>query len=69
VPDQAWFYFVHSYHAVPAEPAHVMGSTDYGVSFASAIARDNIAAFQFHPEKSQNHGMLLLANFTQWDPA
>lgn len=69
VPDDAWFYFVHSYHAAPANPEHVLGATDYGYTFASAIARDNIAAFQFHPEKSQANGMLLLANFTSWDPA
>ena len=53
VPDDTWFYFVHSYHAVPSNPAHVMGSTEYGQTFASAIARDNIAAFQFHPEKER----------------
>ena len=69
IPDEAWFYFVHSYHAAPTEPAHVLGMADYGYPFAAAVARDNIAAFQFHPEKSQNLGMTLLANFTQWDPS
>lgn len=68
VPDNAWFYFVHSYHAQPANPDHVIGSTEYVHEFASAIARDNIVAFQFHPEKSQNLGMTLLANFAQWSP-
>lgn len=68
VPDESWFYFVHSYHAQPADPAHVLGTAEYGHPFAAAIARDNIAAFQFHPEKSQNVGMTLLANFTQWSP-
>ncbi|MFA5938430.1 MAG: imidazole glycerol phosphate synthase subunit HisH [Sinimarinibacterium sp.] len=68
VPDDAWFYFVHSYHAAPANPEHVLGTAEYGHTFAAAIARDNIVAFQFHPEKSQNIGMMLLANFTQWSP-
>ncbi len=68
VPDDAWFYFVHSYHAQPADPAHVLGTAEYGHQFAAAIARDNIAAFQFHPEKSQAVGMTLLANFAQWSP-
>lgn len=68
VPDDSWFYFVHSYHALPAEPAHALGETDYVHRFAAAIARDNIAAFQFHPEKSQAAGMCLLANFVNWKP-
>lgn len=68
IADGAWFYFVHSYHAAPENPDHVLGSAEYGHSFAAAIARDNIAAFQFHPEKSQNMGMALLANFVHWSP-
>jgi len=68
VPDDAWFYFVHSYYAQPSDPAHVIGTADYPSPFAAAIARDNIVAFQFHPEKSQNLGMMLLANFAQWSP-
>lgn len=67
IPDESWFYFVHSYHAEPANPAHVLGMTDYVKPFASAIARDNIVAFQFHPEKSQGTGLRLLANFTEWN--
>ncbi|WP_428310825.1 imidazole glycerol phosphate synthase subunit HisH [Hydrocarboniphaga sp.] len=67
VPDDSWFYFVHSYHAEPENPAHVLGSTDYVKTFASAVARDNIAAFQFHPEKSQAAGLQLLANFAEWN--
>lgn len=67
VPDDSWFYFVHSYHAEPENPAHVLGTTDYVKSFASAVARDNIAAFQFHPEKSQAAGLQLLANFAEWN--
>jgi len=68
VPDDSWFYFVHSYHAEPASPDHVLGTSDYTKTFACALARDNLVAFQFHPEKSQNTGMTLLANFVQWDP-
>ncbi len=67
VPDDAWFYFVHSYRAVPKRREHVLATTDYIDRFASAIARDNIVAFQFHPEKSQRAGLQLLANFVQWD--
>lgn len=67
VPDNSWFYFVHSYHACPDHPQHVIGSTEYGVEFASAIARDNLVAFQFHPEKSQRLGLQLLANFVGWN--
>jgi glutamine amidotransferase len=68
VPDDAWFYFVHSYHAAPANPAHVIGTAEYMHAFPCAIARENIVAFQFHPEKSQSVGMTLLANFVQWEP-
>lgn len=68
VPDDAWFYFVHSYYAQPTDATQVLGTTDYPQPFACAIARDNVAAFQFHPEKSQNVGMTLLGNFTQWTP-
>ncbi|HVT34360.1 MAG TPA: imidazole glycerol phosphate synthase subunit HisH [Nevskiaceae bacterium] len=68
VADDSWFYFVHSYHAAPSEPAHVLGTADYIKTFPAAIARDNIAAFQFHPEKSQQAGMALLANFVTWNP-
>ncbi len=67
IPDDSWFYFVHSYHAEPAKSEHVLGSTDYVATFASAIARDNLAAFQFHPEKSQGAGLRLLANFAEWN--
>lgn len=68
VPDESWFYFVHSYHAQPRNPAHVLGSTEYTHRFAAAIARDNLVAFQFHPEKSQALGLTLLANFVSWNP-
>ncbi len=67
VPDDSWFYFVHSYHAAPRQKTHVLGTTEYMHGFVSALARDNIAAFQFHPEKSQGPGMQLLANFVNWN--
>lgn len=67
VPDDSWFYFVHSYHAQPEQGDHVLGVTDYVTRFASAVARDNIVAFQFHPEKSQAAGLQLLANFAEWN--
>ena len=68
VPDDSWFYFVHSYHADPADPAHRAGLTDYGVRFTCALARDNIFATQFHPEKSAEHGLALYRNFLRWKP-
>ena len=67
VADNSWFYFVHSYHAQCRNPAHVLGTADYIYRFAAAVARDNLVAFQFHPEKSQGAGLKLLANFVQWN--
>jgi glutamine amidotransferase len=67
VPDDSWFYFVHSYYAAPRHKKHVIGTAEYGAPFAAAVAKDNIVAFQFHPEKSQTAGMTLLANFVAWD--
>lgn len=68
VPDGAFFYFVHSYWARPANEAHSVGETDYGGRFTSALARDNIFATQFHPEKSADHGLALYRNFLHWKP-
>jgi glutamine amidotransferase len=68
VPDDSWFYFVHSYHADPADHGHCAGMTDYGVRFTCALARDNIFATQFHPEKSAEHGLALYRNFLRWKP-
>ena len=62
------FYFVHSYYVAPTDPANIVGSTDYGIAFASAVARDNLFAVQFHPEKSQHSGLTLLRNFLHWEP-
>ncbi|MEZ6059179.1 MAG: imidazole glycerol phosphate synthase subunit HisH [Planctomycetaceae bacterium] len=63
VPDDAWFYFVHSYYVEPADDAWTATTTDYGLSFTSMVARDNVFGAQFHPEKSQSAGMQLLKNF------
>ena len=68
VPDGARFYFVHSYFPQPAQAAMTAATCDYGVTFTCAVARDNIFAVQFHPEKSQNSGLQLLSNFVQWRP-
>ena len=68
VPDGAYFYFVHSYYARASEPRHSVGETDYGTRFTCALARDNIFATQFHPEKSAEHGLALYRNFLHWKP-
>jgi glutamine amidotransferase len=68
VPDRAYFYFLHSYYARPSDPRHSAGETDYGLRFTSAVARDNIFATQFHPEKSAGHGLALYRNFLHWNP-
>ena len=68
VPDGAYFYFVHSFYARPSDPHHSVGETDYGQRFTSALARDNIFATQFHPEKSAEHGLALYRNFLHWNP-
>jgi glutamine amidotransferase len=68
VPDGAYFYFVHSYYARPADAGLSVGSTDYGRRFTCVVARDNIFATQFHPEKSAAHGLRLYANFVDWHP-
>jgi len=67
VPDDSWFYFVHSYYVKPQQLQHVLGVTGYGCSFAAAVINGNIAGVQFHPEKSQAAGLQLLANFAQWN--
>jgi glutamine amidotransferase len=68
VPDGSWFYFVHSFYAAPADRLHSAGETDYGGRFTSALARDNIFATQFHPEKSADQGLALYRNFLHWKP-
>jgi len=61
------FYFVHSYAICPENPGHVAATCDYGGLFVAAVARDNIFATQFHPEKSQKNGLTILENFAQWE--
>ena len=68
IPDGTRFYFVHSYYAEPADPALVSGTALYPFRFACAVARGNIFAVQFHPEKSADAGLKLLANFAAWQP-
>ena len=68
VPDGSYFYFVHSFYARPANSEHSAAQTDYGGLFTCAVARDNIFATQFHPEKSAAHGLALYRNFLHWNP-
>ena len=68
IDDGARFYYVHSYRVVPLDPTLTAATTDYGVRYTSAIARDNVFAMQFHPEKSADAGLQLLRNFVQWKP-
>jgi glutamine amidotransferase len=67
IEDNSRFYFVHSYYVRPTDELTVLGTTDYGIEFASAIGRDNIFAVQFHPEKSARAGLKLLENFVNWN--
>ncbi|NBO41420.1 MAG: imidazole glycerol phosphate synthase subunit HisH [Betaproteobacteria bacterium] len=68
VPDNSYFYFVHSFYAKPLDVRHTAGVTDYGQAFTSAVSRDNIFATQFHPEKSADMGLMLYRNFLSWSP-
>ena len=68
VPDNAYFYFVHSFYARPSDARHTAGTANYGERFCAAIARDNIFATQFHPEKSADQGLALYRNFLSWNP-
>jgi glutamine amidotransferase len=63
IEDQSFFYFVHSYYCLPADERVVLGETDYGLTYASIVASENVCGVQFHPEKSQTAGLRLLANF------
>lgn len=63
IDDGSYFYFVHSYYPRPEDPAAVIGETEYGVTFASVVARDNVVATQFHPEKSGATGLRMYRNF------
>ena len=68
IPDESWYYFVHSYYADPSDPHHSAGTSEYGERFTCAVARDNIFATQFHPEKSAALGLALYRNFLSWNP-
>jgi glutamine amidotransferase len=68
IADGAWFYFVHSFYAHPSDARHTSGEAEYGVRFTAALARDNIFATQFHPEKSADAGLALYRNFLRWKP-
>jgi glutamine amidotransferase len=68
IPDHSYFYFVHSFYAKPSDARHTAGEADYGGRFTAAVARDNIFATQFHPEKSADQGLALYRNFLRWNP-
>ena len=68
VADGSYFYFVHSFYVRPSDARHSAGEADYGTRFTAAIARDNIFATQFHPEKSADQGLALYRNFLHWTP-
>ena len=68
VEDGSYFYFVHSYYAAPDEAHDTIGEADYGGMYACAVARDNLVATQFHPEKSAAAGLRLYRNFIHWNP-
>jgi len=63
IDDRAYFYFVHSFYVAPQDDSIVIGETDYGLNYCSAIWKDNVFAAQFHPEKSQADGLQMLKNF------
>ena len=67
IPQDSRFYFVHSYYVKPDNIQDTVATTDYPQAFTSALAKDNIFAVQFHPEKSQTVGLQLLKNFLSWD--
>jgi|TARA_B110000261_G_C13062371_1_gene348739 glutamine amidotransferase len=66
IDDNARFYSVHSYYVAHADPSIIAGTTNYGLNFTCAIAKDKLFAVQFHPEKSQHDGLQLLTNFVNW---
>lgn len=68
IPDNSHFYFVHSFYAIPENPAHIVGRTEYGLTFCCAVAHENLFATQFHPEKSAEAGLQLYKNFINWNP-
>lgn len=69
IDDGTDVYFVHSYHLVPESPAHLIASTIYGGDVTAAVATENMAGTQFHPEKSQTAGLEIIGNFLTWNPS
>lgn len=67
IADNSYFYFVHSYYVVPTNPGLTMATSLYGDDFTCAVAKDNVFATQFHPEKSADVGLRLYRNFAQWE--
>ena len=65
IDNESYFYFVHSYYVEPEQESDTAAQTDYGITFTSAIARGNVFALQFHPEKSQKNGLKILENFSK----
>ncbi|AWD32167.1 Imidazole glycerol phosphate synthase subunit HisH [Candidatus Kinetoplastibacterium sorsogonicusi] len=68
IPNNEFFYFIHSYYVIPEESSIIASTSSYGITFASAIIKDNVFATQFHPEKSSNYGLMLYKNFIEWQP-
>lgn len=68
IPDGCDFYFTHSFHVQTEDPADVAATCEYGTTVTAALQRGNVAATQFHPEKSQDHGLAVLENFLRWAP-
>ncbi len=68
IADSSWFYFVHSYFVAPVDDTLTAATTSYGLPFVCAVARDNVFATQFHPEKSADAGLKLFSNFIHWNP-
>lgn len=68
IAQSSWFYFVHSYFVAPEDDTLTAGTSSYGLPFVCAVARDNVFATQFHPEKSAEAGLRLFANFVHWNP-
>ena len=69
IAPESEFYFVHSYYPSPADSDVVLGTTDYGITFCSVLAKNNLIAMQFHPEKSGHPGLQILKNFCAWRPS
>lgn len=66
IPNESYFYFVHSYYAVPGEKGDIVASSDYGIVFPAVVGKNNVWGAQFHPEKSSPWGLQLLTNFGKW---